>query len=127
MAYKDPEVQREYQRLKAVKRRAAKITKVCERCSFGFSGTKGTRFCSSCLRSVFRETRQKQLAHEQNEAAKLEKNGYKVYSPTVVCDRVAIKDGKVYFVEFKQSGQSLRAGQKAIQELVPEMYIIQFS
>ena len=56
----------------------------------------------------------------------LERDGYEVLKPLVVCDRVAIKDGKVYFVEFKRRGQSLRDGQRRVQELVPEMYLVRF-
>jgi hypothetical protein len=44
----------------------------------------------------------------------------------VVCDRVAVKDGKVLFVEFKRTGQELRPGQKTIHDLVPSMYLIRY-
>jgi hypothetical protein len=71
--------------------------------------------------------RLKQLQHEEAEATKLRNVGYEVFSPTVVCDRVAVKDGKVFFVEFKKLGQKLRPGQQRIRDLVPESYIIQYS
>jgi hypothetical protein len=74
-----------------------------------------------------RERRYKQLEHECAEAKKLEEQGYEVFSPTVVCDRIAVKDGKVYFVEFKKIGQSLRPGQKRIHDLMPENYRVVFS
>jgi hypothetical protein len=77
--------------------------------------------------AVCRANRYKQLKHEEREAAKLRAEGYEVFSPTVVCDRVAVKDGKVFFVEFKFTGQSLRPGQERIRELTPENYITQFS
>jgi len=73
------------------------------------------------------DRRMRQLDHEEAEANKLRTQGFEVYSPTVVCDRVAIRNGKVFFVEFKRPGQKLRPGQQAIQNLVPEMYVIQFS
>jgi hypothetical protein len=74
-----------------------------------------------------RATRLKQLEHESAEAKKLESYGYEVFSPTVVCDRVAVKDGKVFFVEFKSVGQKLRPGQQRIKDLVPNMYLVQYS
>jgi len=60
-------------------------------------------------------------------AKQLEAEGYEVFSPTVVCDRVAVKDGQVLFVEFKKAGQELRPGQQRIHDLVPNMYLIRYS
>ena len=65
-----------------------------------------------------------QLANEQRMANELVAKGYEIFSPTVVCDRIAIKDGKVYFVEFKKPKQKLRSGQQRIQDLVPDNYLI---
>jgi hypothetical protein len=71
--------------------------------------------------------RRKQIADEVAEAKRLEAEGYEVYSPTVVCDRIAVKDGKVFFVDFKKHRkQKLRPGQQRIHDLVPEMYIVQY-
>ena len=67
-----------------------------------------------------------QIAAEVAMAKQLEAEGFKVFSPTVVCDRVAVKDGKVLFVEFKKPGQTLRPGQQEIHDLVPEMYLIRY-
>ncbi|MDA8260569.1 MAG: hypothetical protein M0Z99_33875 [Betaproteobacteria bacterium] len=67
-----------------------------------------------------------QIASEEAMAQKLRAEGFDVFSPTVVCDRVAIKDGKVFFVEFKKQGQPLRQGQQAVCDLVPEMYLIRY-
>ena len=53
-------------------------------------------------------------------------DGWKIFSPTVVCDRIGIKDGKVFFVEFKKKGQQLRDGQKEIQSLMPNNYLIKY-
>ena len=50
--------------------------------------------------------------------------GWTVYFPTVVCDRVGVKAGKVYFLEFKKGNQQLRPGQQAICDLVPHMYLV---
>lgn len=68
-----------------------------------------------------------QIAHEEAEAEKLRSQGYEVFSPTVVCDRIAIKDGKVYFVEFKKEGQALRAGQQRVHDAMPDHYLIVYS
>jgi Holliday junction resolvase len=64
------------------------------------------------------------IQKEQGEAAKLCAAGYTVYSPTVVCDRIAVRDGRVWFVEFKKGRQKLRPGQQAIHDLMPEHYLI---
>lgn len=74
-----------------------------------------------------RRRRLNHLAHEQAEAKKLEAHGYQVFSPTVVCDRIAVKDGRVYFVEFKKPGQVLATGQAIIQALMPENYIVVYA
>ena len=65
-----------------------------------------------------------QLKHEEKMADDLRKKGYEVFSPIVVCDRVAIKNEKVSFVEFKKKGQNLREGQQKIHDLCREMYLI---
>ncbi|MDA4136138.1 MAG: hypothetical protein OK449_03950 [Thaumarchaeota archaeon] len=59
---------------------------------------------------------------EQRVAKRLTEEGWAVYSPTVVCDRIGVKDDKVYFLEFKKENQTLRPGQQAINDLVPWMY-----
>jgi hypothetical protein len=68
-----------------------------------------------------------QIAHEQAQADRLRADGYEVFSPTVVCDRIAVKAGRVYFVEFKKHGQQLRDGQATIQALVPSNYLVVYS
>jgi hypothetical protein len=68
-----------------------------------------------------------QIEHEVQMAKALEAEGFEVLSPTVVCDRIAVRDGKVYFVEFKRVGQKLRPGQQKIHDAVPEMYLIRYS
>lgn len=72
-----------------------------------------------------RQQRMKQLSVEENLADDLRSEGWEIFSPTVVCDRVGVKDGKVFFLEFKPiNDQRLRAGQQRIAELVPDMYRI---
>lgn len=70
--------------------------------------------------------RKAQLETEEAEADKMREEGYEIYSPTVVCDRIAVKDGRVFFVDFKKLGQKLRPGQQRIHDLVPEMYQIRY-
>jgi len=67
--------------------------------------------------------RHKQLDLEEGMASDMRDEGWEIFSPTVVCDRVGVKDGKVFFIEFKPaSNPRLRSGQKRIADLVPEMY-----
>lgn len=65
--------------------------------------------------------RMRQLKHEERLANELRKDGFEVFSPTVVCDRIAIRNGKVFFVEFKKPGQELRPGQQRVRDLEPDM------
>lgn len=65
-----------------------------------------------------------QLKQEEGMAAQLQADGYTVYSPTVVCDRIAVKGDQVFFVEFKKRRQGLRPGQRAIQNRMPEHYLV---
>lgn len=53
-------------------------------------------------------------------------DGFKVYAPYAVCDRIAVKDGRVYFIEFKREGQSLRPAQQEIHDLTPDNYLIRY-
>lgn len=64
------------------------------------------------------------MAIEEDVARQLVEKGWTIYSPTVVCDRIGVRDGKVYFLEFKKGHQELRPCQKAITELVPKMYLV---
>ena len=85
-------------------------------------GIKGRATCQNS--EIQRRRRMGQIAKEENMANDLRNKGYEVFSPTVVCDRVAIKDGIVYFIEFKKQGQKLRSGQQKIHDLMPDNYII---
>ena|SRR5271166_3877988 len=67
-----------------------------------------------------------QINAEEAMAETMRAEGYEVFSPTVVCDRIAVKDGKVLFVEFKKPGQELRPGQQRIHDLVPLMYLVRY-
>jgi len=64
------------------------------------------------------------IAQEKELAVQLAFQGYAVFSPTAVCDRIAVKDGQVWFVEFKKGRQKLRPGQQIIRDLVPDRYLV---
>ena len=73
---------------------------------------------------VQRKRRYKQMAMEETAAQKLRIAGWKVFSPTVVCDRIGVKDGEVFFIEFKKRGQKLTQNQGEVKELAKDRYII---
>ncbi|HEV8290151.1 MAG TPA: hypothetical protein VGQ00_04350 [Candidatus Norongarragalinales archaeon] len=76
--------------------------------------------------AIQRNRRLQQLKTEERLAEELREQGWEVFSPTAVCDRVAIKDGKVFFIEFKKKGQQLRTGQQRVAELNSERYFVKF-
>ena len=43
-----------------------------------------------------------------------------------MCDRVAIKEGSIVFVEFKPKGQKLRAAQKEVSDIAGSGYLTVF-
>jgi hypothetical protein len=106
----------------------------CRACGIEFACKGNAHFCGLVCRKeawvshfwtsdAAKKMRRNQLDGEESVAASLRLEGWEVFSPTVVCDRIGIKDGKVFFLEFKPKGrESLRPGQKRIQECVPEMY-----
>lgn len=123
------------------KRRRKKIE--CKGCGSQFSPwSMNSKFCSRrcAAKSIPREervrrgkikselarvNRYKQLDWEESIAQEMRSDGWEIFSPTVVCDRVGVRDGKVFFIEFKPANnQKLRAGQKRIADIVPEMYIV---
>jgi hypothetical protein len=69
-----------------------------------------------------RARRYAQLAYEEGIANEFRTKGWTIFSPTVVCDRVGVKKGRVFFLEFKRPGQVLRPSQQLIHDLVPHMY-----
>lgn len=72
-----------------------------------------------------RERRYTQLAWEEALAKQMRIEGWEIFSPTVVCDRIGIKNEKLFFIEFKKKGrEKLRLGQERISQLVPEYYKI---
>ncbi len=75
---------------------------------------------------VQRRRRYKQMYMEEAAANRLREKGWQVFSPTVVCDRIAVKDGKVIFVEFKKPGQALTENQELIKNLVEDYQIVYY-
>jgi hypothetical protein len=64
------------------------------------------------------------IAYEHHEVDRLVAAGYDVLWPASVCDRIAIKDGRVLFVEFKKPGQTLRPAQQRVRDTCPEQYVV---
>lgn len=76
-------------------------------------------------RDKSRRLRKAQLLLEEDMASHMRANGWDIFSPTVVCDRIGVREGRVFFIEFKPKERPrLRPGQKRIATLVPEMYKI---
>ena len=58
-------------------------------------------------------------------AKAMEEDGWRIIRPMSCCDRIGIKNGKVYFIEFKPAGNTkLRFYQKAVRKLVPDVYCV---
>ena len=75
---------------------------------------------------VQRRRRYKQMRMEEEAAAKLRKEGWEIFSPTVVCDRIGVKNNKVYFIEFKKIGQKLSLNQEKIKRLVNNYKVVYY-
>jgi len=53
----------------------------------------------------------------------MEECGWKMFSPSACCDRIGIKDGQLFLVEFKPVGrEKLRTYQQAVKDLIPTLY-----
>jgi hypothetical protein len=94
---------------------------ICPQC--GKDVKPGAKFCTiSC---AAKDKRLNQLMWEQQIADSLAESGWQIISPTACCDRIGIRDGRVYFLEFKKEGETtLRTFQAAVRDLVPGMYRI---
>ena len=60
--------------------------------------------------------------HENEVAASLPYE--EVFLPQEVCDRIAVMNGEILFIEIKQVGRPLTKKQKKFQELVGTNYIV---
>ena len=48
----------------------------------------------------------------------------KIYKPSEVCDRIVVRNSKIYFVEIKRKGQRLRKKQEEFSKIVGKQYEI---
>jgi hypothetical protein len=69
--------------------------------------------------STQRTRRYAQLEIEESVAAGLRDQGWEIYSPTVVCDRIGIKDGKLFLLEFKPESNQSQARTAKSSEMRP--------
>lgn len=75
---------------------------------------------------VQRRRRYKQMHMEEGAANKLRKEGWEIFSPTIVCDRIGVKDGRVFLIEFKKPGQKLTENQEKVKEIIKDYLIIDY-
>ena len=75
---------------------------------------------------VQRKRRYKQMKMEKEASNKLRKKGWEIFSPTVVCDRIGIKDGKVFFIEFKKPNQELTENQEKVKNLANNYNVVYY-
>lgn len=76
--------------------------------------------------AIGRKGATERMKKEWSASDAMRREGYEVFEPYAVCDRVAVKDGKAYFVEFKYEGQSLRPAQQKVRDAAKEGYIVRF-
>lgn len=61
----------------------------------------------------------------ENEIANKIKSEYdKLYYPSSVCDRIGVKDGKIFFIEIKQKGRRLSQKQQEFQKIAKNQFIL---
>ena len=61
----------------------------------------------------------------ENEMAEKIKGNYDyMFLPQSVCDRICIKNGKIFFIEIKKGKDKLKEKQKEFKKLVGNKYII---
>lgn len=64
-------------------------------------------------------------AHENCVASTLK--GDFIFQPNEICDRIVVRDGRIYFVEIKQEGRKLTKKQKLFQGIAGEQYEVVYS
>jgi hypothetical protein len=104
-----------------------KILNHIRNCTFNPNYEKNKQASADAMKRNFDNTgkgARSRSALEKASTEALKQEGYEVFFPWVVCDRIAIKDGKVYFVEFKDEGQVLKFEQQMVHDLAPDMYLI---
>ena len=62
--------------------------------------------------------------YERIKTEELKRKFSKVYFPTSVCDRIAVKGQKVYLIEIKKPGSELTKDQMRIRKLLKNNYVV---
>lgn len=75
---------------------------------------------------VQRRRRYKQMYMEETASNKLRKEGWEIFSPTAVCDRIGVKKEEVFLIEFKKPGQKLTKNQEKVKELVNNYNVVHY-
>lgn len=78
------------------------------------------------ISEVQRRRRYKQMQMEENASNRLREDGWKIFSPTVVCDRIGIKNNQVFLIEFKKPEQKLTENQEEVKKLVNNYRVIYY-
>ena len=105
----------------------------CKECKEPFQAVISRVYCSKECRKigreksidveVFRTNRRRQMKQEEDVANNLRAEGWEILYTSNCCDRIGIKDGKPYFLEFKLEGrEELRTGQKRLSEVAGEQF-----
>lgn len=94
------------------------ITSACNKpVSFNFLKTTQDKVHQS-------EAGKRSRIHENSVAAKIASQYDHFYLPNEVCDRIGIRNGRIYFIEIKQKWSKLRPKQAEFQSAVGSSYII---
>jgi hypothetical protein len=92
---------------------------VCQMC--GKELKKLGKYCSRKCHCTANNIAIKEWEH--NVSLQMERNGWKIFRPASCCDRLGMKDGQLFFLEFKPQGRThLREYQKLVRDAVPHMY-----
>lgn len=78
----------------------------------------------ACPKEVHSRAGMQSRIYENNAVNRITKDYNFIFLPNEVCDRIAIKDRQVFFIEAKKIGKSLTEKQRTFQSLVPNYIII---
>jgi glutamine amidotransferase-like uncharacterized protein len=70
------------------------------------------------------EVGKKSRLYENETAKTIQAN--KIYLPCEVCDRIVVRNGKIFFVEIKHKGENLRPKQSEFQQIAKDQYEIMY-
>jgi hypothetical protein len=62
--------------------------------------------------------------YENRVARQLNPKFNKIWQPQEICDRIAIKNGNIFFIEIKTRNRELTKNQKEFQKLAKNKYIV---